>query len=278
MLSALIFAEDILAKRKAARDDCDNGKARAWLADKDAEIRRYAVLKVAVDKPEKELAVLGNALKDESELVRFTAVTLLGRLAGQNPEADRLFELVLNDTDENVRNAANRYAWPFKQKNIRLCDDPSWDYEITLLKSIEIPDDNWRFITDIKNSGHRQNYYLPSFDDSSWKYIKCGYWDEDGLNEYDGYAWYRIRFNMPEKVDCNSVEIRFDAVDESAWVWLNGKYLGCHDIGVEGYNKPFSLDARKEIQYGTENVLVVRVLDRSDGGGIWKPIFVDILK
>ena len=83
---------------------------------------------------------------------------------------------------------------------------------------------------------------------------------------------------MPQKMDCNAVELAFGAVDESAWVWLNGVYLGSHDIGPDGWNTAFALDCTKEVRWGEENVLVVRVLDTAQAGGIWKPIHVEILK
>jgi hypothetical protein len=63
----------------------------------------------------------------------------------------------------------------------------------------------------------------------------------------------------------------FGAVDESAWVYLNGEFAGEHDIGEAGWDKPFGIDVTKAIQPGA-NVLAVRVLDRVLGGGIWKPV------
>ena len=77
---------------------------------------------------------------------------------------------------------------------------------------------------------------------------------------------------------CNAVELAFGAVDESAWVWLNGKYIGKHDIGPDGWKVPFWLDVTREIRFGGENLLAVRVKDTEKAGGIWKPVTVDILK
>ena len=105
-----------------------------------------------------------------------------------------------------------------------------------------------------------------------------GVWEKQGFPNYDGVAWYQIKFKMPKKIDCNAVEIHFDGVDESAWVWLNGTYLGCHDIGPEGWKEPFAVDCRKEILWDKENVLTIRVYDAAYAGGIYKPIRVDILK
>ena len=74
------------------------------------------------------------------------------------------------------------------------------------------------------------------------------------------------------------MEIHFGAVDEAAWVWLNGKYIGQHDVGLAGWNKPFNLDITQEIQWGAENQLTVRVEDTAHAGGIWKPVSIEILK
>ena len=65
----------------------------------------------------------------------------------------------------------------------------------------------------------------------------------------------------------------------TAWVWLNGIYIGARDEGQSAWNKPFALDITNEIRWGEENVLVVRVssTDVSDSG-IYKPVTLEILK
>ena len=60
-------------------------------------------------------------------------------------------------------------------------------------------------------------------------------------------------------------------------MWLNGVYVGQHAIGKDGWAKTFTLDITDEIKWGERNVLVVRVNDSMLGGGIWKPIKLDIL-
>ena len=123
-----------------------------------------------------------------------------------------------------------------------------------------------------------KGFFRPDTDLSAWKKIKMGVWEEQGFADYDGVAWYTIKFTMPEKMDSNAVEVAFDAVDESAWVWLNGIYLGAHDIGPEGWKEPFALDCTREIRWGKENTLTVRVYDAAYAGGIYKPVRIDILK
>ena len=74
------------------------------------------------------------------------------------------------------------------------------------------------------------------------------------------------------------VELCFGAVDEDAWVWLNGKYVGQRVKGEVAWNAPFRFDIGKEIAWGAENVLAVRVFDSRFGGGIWKPVRIEVLK
>jgi len=269
--------DDTPARRRTARQECESGKAGNYLKDPDPEIRRYALYCLTENDPAKELDALSEAVKDPSPLVRLTAVLSLGRLAGRDSMADWLLQFLNDDPDPRVRAAADRFSWPFHRKNVRLSEDPSWDHEVLTEKSIQIPEDNWKLTADPANKGHRNNYFGENFPDSAWEKGQCGEWTGK-LANYPGYVWYRIRFTMPPKIDCNAVEVRFQAVDESAWVWLNGVYLGAHDIGLAGWDKPFSLDCRKEIRFGKENLLVVRVLNRKQAGGIWKPVFIDILK
>ena len=83
---------------------------------------------------------------------------------------------------------------------------------------------------------------------------------------------------MPEKLDCNAVELYCPSVDECAWVWLNGVYVGQHDIGPSGWNKPFWIDVTADIRWGASNLLVIRVEDSAQAGGILKPMALEVLK
>ncbi len=78
-------------------------------------------------------------------------------------------------------------------------------------------------------------------DDANWNTIGIEKaWQEFGY-EYIGVAWYRNWFKMPEEIAVDSVEIHSGGVDESARVWINGRFVGEHDIGPSGWNVPFSL-------------------------------------
>ena len=177
-----------------------------------------------------------------------------------------------------IRKIAAQASWPFHREIKLLRNDPTWDYEVKTVASIPLQNLEWRFCTDPGQNGHLKGFFKNTFNTASWKKIRMGVWEKQGYPGYDGVAWYQIRFTMPPKMDCNAVEIVFDGVDESAWVWLNGIYLGAHDMGPAGWQVPFAVDCRNEIRWGKENILTVRVFDAAFSGGIYKPLRVEILK
>lgn len=183
-----------------------------------------------------------------------------------------------NKTRIIFQKALAKTDFPFFREKTRLKDNPTHDHEVVCIRTIFLPESNWDFILNPKDDGHKKGYFKPSFDSSSWKKVKLTHWEKQGFADYNGVAWYRITFKMPPKMECNAVELHFGGVDESAWVWLNGIYIGQHNLGAAGWDKPFALDVSEEIRWDDDNVLAVRVLDREYGGGIWKKISVQILK
>ena len=253
--------------------------AKAYLADKDPEIRRYALYLVLKNAKSCPFEVLEKAAADPDENVRLTLVSALPQKIRQDKRITPLLQKIAkHDNSPMIRKIAVRSTWPFYREIKLLRNDPTWDYEVKTIKSIPLQNLPWLMVADPMQEGHLKGFFKSSFNTSKWKNIKMGVWENQGLPDYDGVVWYQIKFKMPPKMDCNAVEIAFDGVDESAWVWLNGIYLGCHDIGPEGWKEPFSVDCRKEIRWGEENVLTVRVYDSAFAGGIYKPVRVDILK
>jgi hypothetical protein len=279
---------------------------QVYASEADSILRRHAFLRLlkysrnrdAILKQglaDRDVAIQGKALYEYFRIHGNTSIPVLSRMAADpdchpgeilteciaelqdQKSKKRLFAEILRHT-RNPRlirkvNAANFY---FRRVNVRLCDRKDWDFEIVKLRSIPIPGEAMRFATDLNAVGHAQNFFGLGFQDAAWEKMNIGSWSKQGYSGYKGYAWYRIRFKMPSKIDCNAVELAFGAVDEAAWVWLNGSYIGSRDEGGIAWDQPFALDVTREIKWGTENLLAVRV--RGNEGGIIKAICVDILK
>lgn len=107
----------------------------------------------------------------------------------------------------------------------------------------------------------------PDYDDFCWQDIMvgCG-WEQLGY-QYDGEAWYRIRFQVPS--GWTKPILYFGAVDEESWTYLNGRFYGY----AYGWDKPFQYELANVVPDG-ENVLSVKVFDSVAQGGIWRPIIL----
>lgn len=135
--------------------------------------------------------------------------------------------------------------------------------------------DLWAFQTDPEDVGALQGWQGPEFDDSGWRRIPVpAWWENTQVGAYDGYAWYRVRFTVPEEMRGRALTLHFAGVDESAWVYLNGELIGERTEQSTGqtpneyWDKPFSVPV-KAVLFGEENVLAVRVQDSARMGGIF---------
>ncbi|MEW6357852.1 MAG: DUF4838 domain-containing protein [Planctomycetota bacterium] len=131
----------------------------------------------------------------------------------------------------------------------------------------------WRFSLDKDDVGQKQGWSKTDFDDSAWKPIEIGKtWESQGY-EYDGFAWYRVAFEIKPDWAKQPLAIHFGAVDGEAWVYWNGTLLGEH----KGWDEPFTLPIKPElIRTDGPNVIAVRVFDGANAGGIYRA--VDLVK
>ncbi len=132
---------------------------------------------------------------------------------------------------------------------------------------------SWRFRTDPEAKGDKEQWSSPAVDDSAWGLVQSGkFWEEQGFPNYNGAAWYRMTVDIPKGNPCS---FYFGGVDERAWVYLDGKYIGGHHEGDVGklWNEPFRVD----IPAGTvpgPHLLAVKVIDSAGKGGLWKDVLL----
>ena len=145
------------------------------------------------------------------------------------------------------------------------------------------PFTEWFFRTDPLEQGLKEGWYKKEINESEWMMVRVpGFWAEaERVGDYQGYAWYRTRFELPEELAGRSVSFLFGSVDEQAWVYVNGHLVGEHTEKSEGksfqqlWEMPFTVDVLPEyLEFGKTNVLVVRVHNSEANGGIWRPVLV----
>jgi hypothetical protein len=263
-LARALDHSDVVVARTAARLlPAKGAEARMALSKAlrhdDMMVRRAAAMnldKLGAD----GLELVERALRDDSELVRQGAVFALMDMT-PSEEATALLDEATSDDSSVVQRAAiaaTRTA-----------------YEI--VQEIPLPKEGWRFKTDAEEIGLDEQWYGADLDDSGWETIAIEqFWGDVGPDP--GVGWYRRTIELPEREQPARVQLDFEAVDESTWVWVNGEFAGEHDLGPDGWNKPFRIDVTGLLNWGGENQVTIRVLNTAFAGGIYKPVSILVMK
>ncbi len=265
-LAAALADRDPLVARTAVRCLIDRGPTAARyhpkiVAHPDALVRANAAVGLAGWGAE-GIAPLEQLLGDAEPAVRTQAVTAMGRIRPLTAAIlERLDELTRDESQE-VRSAASLATASAYQT----------------LQGLPLPTDGWRFAKDTDDVGRDREWFATGFDDTGWDPIGIGVaWQHFGY-EYTGVGWYRRTFDLPARDPAvQRAILAFDAVDEEAWVWINGQYAGDHVAGPEGWDKPFSLDVTPLLRWDGPNQITVRVYNSAFAGGIWLPVTLRLL-
>ncbi len=97
--------------------------------------------------------------------------------------------------------------------------------------------------------------YKADYDDSVWKEKTIPGVEDPAPDRYMDGAWYRRHFTVPADAAGKYVKLMFEAANYFTDVWINGKWIGCH----EGGYTPFAFDVSQYLNYGQDNVIAVRV-------------------
>jgi hypothetical protein len=149
----------------------------------------------------------------------------------------------------------------------------------------ELPSE-WRLRWDEDKVGQRESWFQNPGADTLWQPVSIDApWEEQKVGkdwkaahadkDYDGLAWYRVRFKVDPKWRGKKLALLFGAVDEAATVYLNGQKAGEHPyINPNDWQTPFQIDVTKFVDFESENELMVLVEDNSGAGGVWKPVWL----
>lgn len=127
----------------------------------------------------------------------------------------------------------------------------------------------WKF-----HIGDDASWSSRAYDDSDWEVIRVpAAWEDEDFNGYDGFAWYRIKFDG-RKLDKDGVYyINMGYIDDADEVYLNDKLIGfsgqCPPKFKTAYNNERKYVLPSQIiNFAGENTLAVRVFDVGQRGGI----------
>ncbi len=126
--------------------------------------------------------------------------------------------------------------------------------------------------------GDDSSWAQPEYNDSAWSAIAApGDWETQLRRQYNGYAWYRYRFELDSTIFRRGKQ-------DTLWILLgqindvDATYLNGQRIGSRGTFPPRFKSARQQQRcYGfpatllqRQNLLAVRVYEESERGGIYR--------
>lgn len=290
VLAEALMDENALVRRAAVRGLATIGEpAREALsnalASEDSVLRRAAVVALAPEPTPDALSFIAEALQDEDSSIREFAVRLLLAVSPHSERVAELLQIAERDEAPAVHRPASARlaaldpeAEPFEIEapdRVLLRNRPDISAaRIELALSLPLPTDGWRFRTDTRQQGHREGWFNEDYDDAAWdETVIARAWTAG----YVGVGWYRREIELPERPEHVAAELHFEGVDESAWVWVNGVYVGGQDIGASGWNRPFRVDVTEELRWGQSNQITVRAMNTAAAGGIWRPVTLEAL-
>ncbi len=149
-------------------------------------------------------------------------------------------------------------------------------------------------LTDGELKTDRENRIRISDPPSGYRPYKLGIsWEKQGFTEpnphhvypsgtaklrkqpYDGSAWIRVKFTIPESWKTTSVRLVGGPIDDADECWVNGVKVGETSLEkfpdaykrIRNYRIPENI-----LRFGRENLLQIKVFDRSGEGGVLGPL------
>ena len=136
----------------------------------------------------------------------------------------------------------------------------------------------WKFQT-----GNDKTWKSAEFNDEDWKTINVpSAWENQGYEDYDGYAWYRLKFSLPHDFNKGELYLSVGKIDDIDDVYLNGEHIGnVYDLrkkswmGVQYTGWEWTMPRAYKIREGLlnrtgSNTIAVRVYDEQGLGGIYE--------
>ncbi len=127
----------------------------------------------------------------------------------------------------------------------------------------------WKF-----SVGDNPSWATPGYNDRNWDEIRVpGKWEDNGYSDYNGYAWYRIKFTIHNVDESTPIYLVFGRIDDTDEIYLNGKKIGRTGSFPPNYRSAYNERRkyrlpREYLSFTGTNVLAVRVYDSYLEGGI----------
>jgi hypothetical protein len=152
-----------------------------------------------------------------------------------------------------------------------------------------------QFSNAVFKTGDDAKWAMESFNDKDWNTIKLNtYWETQGYDKYDGFAWYRLHFYLPSSLKDKAVikdklEIFLTGIDDADISYLNGIEIGRtgrlpddpngYKSGGRSKERHYTISYNlSAIHWDADNTLAIRVFDGGGTGGFFGDQYLRILE
>lgn len=128
---------------------------------------------------------------------------------------------------------------------------------------------SWKF-----HIGDKRTWSTTNFDDSGWETIYApSPWEDEGFNGYDGFAWYRKKFDGRRLSKNENYYLSIGYIDDADEVYINEKLIGFSGSMPPKFKTAYNTERKypiptEAINFEGDNVIAIRVFDVTLGGGI----------
>ena len=264
----VLDAPDFLPKSRALFDQAEK-LAKSEETLRRVQLARLPILSVELEQMRRDVVSAPSEEKRERTLARLDGFVKVAKREGIHKVAERLS---LDAWTERLRKFASKPdAGELSRARIG-------DREVALYRLNAV----WRFARDLNDVGQKEKWFAPALKDGTWTSYRTDLgigWEKQGFPG-DGLGWFRKSIRVPEGLTGKKLYLYFRAVDESAWVYIDGKLV--HEntpktTGLEPYKlwiAPFAIDVTSMMNIGGQHQLTVRVHDCGGMGGIYMPVFL----
>jgi hypothetical protein len=140
--------------------------------------------------------------------------------------------------------------------------------ETTAAQVIDLSGD-WKF-----QIGDDNAWATSNFDDSKWERIPVpAAWEDEGYHGYDGFAWYRTKFDGSKLSKGSIYYLNLGFIDDADEAYLNGQIVGFSGKCAPKFKTAYNLERKYHVppdlvNYNGDNTIAIRVFDGLHRGGI----------
>ncbi|MBN1349688.1 hypothetical protein JXJ21_09780 [candidate division KSB1 bacterium] len=125
----------------------------------------------------------------------------------------------------------------------------------------------WRF-----QPGDSLEWANPEFADTNWNALEVpGNWENQAFPRLDGFAWYRLHFDLPAEYLAEDVVFILGQINDTDETFLNGQKIGGmgdSEKGESAHKFTRKYPVEKRLLKPVNNVMAIRVFDMGNLGGI----------